>query len=279
MLPTFINRDFAAYKADLLSMRNVTPKPVTTTGSAVISPLPPGSILAGRLTKVFTRRIINTANDHLIKKVTALRSKFLEKPVSRGLGIMAKANVPVSPAPKADLKQVQAKLERYFLTPAVLGETKVPPQFFFSPFVLNVWNKKSGSVFSRSVASGGASDMPISVGRWQLTFRVPPGVKVPFVELHNPIPILIEKKKSVIEAVTLDKAAGILKMQIHVQENIIPLLIVIAAAGAGLGLAGWGLSDSIESVDKVIIDTSNNAWKIGLAGVGIFFAGKLFKLW
>jgi hypothetical protein len=266
MLPTLINRDFSVYKADLLSMRNVTPKPVTTTGSAVISPLPPGSILAGRLTKNFTSRLVYTANDHLIKKMTALHSKFLEKPVSRGLGIMAKANVPVSPAPKADLKQLQAKPEG-------------PRRFMFSPFVLNVWNKKSGSVFSRSVASGGASDMPITVGRWQLTFRVPPGVKVPFVELHSPIPILIEKKKSVIEAVTLDNAAGVLKMQIHVQENIIPLLIVIAAAGAGLGLAGWGLSDSIESVDKVIIDTSNNAWKIGLAGVGIFFAGKLFKLW
>lgn len=279
MLPSFINRDFSVYKSDLLSMRNVTPKPVINTGAAVISPRPPGSVLAGHLPKIFTNRLINAANDNLIKAATDLRSKFLEKPVSRGLGIMAKANVPVSPAPKADLKQIQAKLETGTLTPAVVGKTEGKKRFMFSPFVLNVWNKKSGSVFSRSVASGGASDMPITVGRWQLTFRVPQGVNVPFVETHSPIPILIEKKKSVIEAVRLDNAAGTLKMQVHVQENPIPLLILIGVAGAGLGLAGWGLSDSIESVDKVIVDTSNNAWKIGLAGVGIFFAGKLFKLW
>lgn len=50
-----------------------------------------------------------------------------------------------------------------------------------------------------------------------------------------------------------------------------PLLALLALAGAGLGLGGWGLSEALDSVDRIVLDTIP---LIGVATVGavVFFA-------
>lgn len=56
-----------------------------------------------------------------------------------------------------------------------------------------------------------------------------------------------------------------------------PILLLIAAAGAGIGVAGFGLSGALQSVDKVVVDTTDVAIKVGIIGGAGFVAYKIAR--
>lgn len=211
---------------------------------------------------------------------------LLKKRAGRSVGMSLKASSLVTPAGRAGSrnvnKAVKAKFGTDFFPPGLVGKTGrgqgLKLGLLFSPFTVRIWDKKTGGLFGRSTKSGGLKDAKLVKGRYQFVFKIPKSAIIPFIETNRHIPIKISGKRSIIEAARIDNAAGTLKVQLNVVENFILVLSAIAVVGAALGVGGWGVKQALESVDKVVVDTANNAWKIALTGVGVFAGLKIFKV-
>jgi hypothetical protein len=137
---------------------------------------------------------------------------------------------------------------------------------FFSPFRVSLYSRKGGGLLSSSGEALKPEDVPLLVGRYLFTLNASRLATSKFVESDRPIPFKALGKRMILEKLSHDPAAGTLKLQVQVVENIvwmIPVLIA-AAAAVGVGVAGFGIGNAVESVDKVLVDTSSAWWKWGL---------------
>lgn len=209
---------------------------------------------------------------------------ILRKRAGRAFGMLPKASSLVTPVGKAGSKGIKRFVksgpETGFYPPGLVGATGRGKKrgFLFSPFTLRIWDKKTGGLFGRGTKSGGLKDATIPVGLYQFNFKIPKVAVIPFIETTRHIPIKIKGKRAVIRMARIDNAEGTLKVQLDVQQNPLPIIAAVLAIGAALGVGGWGVSEALESVDKVVVDTANNAWKIALTGLGVFIGLKVFKV-
>jgi hypothetical protein len=221
-----------------------------------------------------------------VNEVAQGLADLLKKRAGRSVGMSLKAGSLVTAAGRAGSKTVRgavgAQLETGFFPPGLVGKTGrsqgLRLGLLFSPFTVRVWDKKTGGLFGRSTKSGGLKDAKLVKGRYQFVFKIPKTAIIPFIETNRPIPIKISGKRSVIEAARIDNAAGTLKVQLNVVENFILVVSAIAVVGAALGVGGWGVKEALTSVDRVIVNTANNAWKLVLTGGAVFAGLKIFKV-
>jgi hypothetical protein len=136
----------------------------------------------------------------------------------------------------------------------------------FSPFRYNLWRRDVGGPIEDLAETTEIDDFNLVKGRYLLVFKYTPDEGRVF-ESSEPIPFDIMGKKAVVEKFKMD--GGRLYLQVNLIENPIPLAVLIIAGAAAVGVAGFGIYNALESLDRVIIDTSNSLLYLGLAfGVG-----------
>lgn len=163
---------------------------------------------------------------------------------------------------------IQANRDRVGWTaPAASGVIVAPVlrnDVTFSPFRLNVYKRQGSAVLSRDGASLRPEEMAGIVGTYVITLDATKLPSFPYLQSDQPIPFKAAEKRMILEKVSVDPATKKIRLQIKIVENLLPLILVIGAGLAALGVAGFGVADAIESVDKVIVDTSSAWWKWGL---------------
>jgi len=156
-----------------------------------------------------------------------------------------------------------------------------PKPVRFTAFKVRLWERGSGVVNAGDIW-GGIKEMTLLRGRYVLKFDAPTDVWIPFTEFQGEVETKVLGKRIVVEKAKLDKEAGSFTVQINLLENPLPLLLLIpaaiAAVGGGVWMAGEGVENSLESVDKVIVDVTDALWQwliIGSVALGLWFF--LFK--
>lgn len=226
------------------------------------------------LSKTATLEIIGKSEERVakrsaeVKKSLGVKEGGAQTVTATSAALPSNAVAPVSsvPAPVAGLPPVQE----------LFGSGDLNEDVTFTPFTLRLWDKVSGGVISSSDLAGGLSDKRIPVGRYILRFKVPVGAEAPFFAIRNSIPFTIEGKKAVLEKAKLDPVAGSLTVQVNLLENPIPVLLLVAAAAGAIGLGGWGLSSSLDSLDKVVVDTSSSVTQLLIVGGIAFLVWRFF---
>jgi len=168
------------------------------------------------------------------------------------------------------------------------AETRLglPKPVGFTPFKVRVWERGQG-VLNSGDSWGGVREMNLVKGRYILRFTAPADAWVPFTEFQGQIETKVLGKKVIVEKAVLDKVNGIFTVQINIIQNPIPLLLLIPAAvvavGGGVWWASEGVEQSLESVDRVLIDVTDQMWQwlliggLGLAAWAFVFAPMLRK--
>lgn len=91
----------------------------------------------------------------------------------------------------------------------------------------------------------------VTVGTYRMVFRIGDLADVAPIEWDHPfIEEPLPGKRVEIQRASLDN--GKLVIQVRVLDNPIPLLLLIGVAAAGIGVAGWGVSESLDRVDQII---------------------------
>jgi hypothetical protein len=142
-------------------------------------------------------------------------------------------------------------------------------------FRWKVWEKK---IKPNDQSQGGLiteqlEDKPLKKGTYLLSFGWPVNPAGERLEINGPIPFEVEGKQQSLDFAIIDEVKGRAYIQVTVRENLIPLLILGAAA---LGVAGWAfdkVTDTLEQVDYIIQDS----WIILGAGIGLFLLWTAFK--
>jgi hypothetical protein len=180
----------------------------------------------------------------------------------------AQAVLTIVPAPQSISDKVTATLgatdQIPFLGPILTGSSA--QAVGFTPFRIPLYRRGGFGLLGKDDINLNLAEKQIAVGRYVATFTVGKFSALPFLAITSPIPFEVAGKKEEVEKATYDPVTGKLVIQINVKNNLIPILIAIAAAGVAIGVGAWGLSDSLDSLDKVVIDTSNSA--VALAAVG-----------
>jgi hypothetical protein len=246
-------------------------KPATTIQSKFGSL---GEMLSGLVKNVITAR------EDVGKNLTALNNRVALATTGQ------KAVLPYQPK---ELSAIKAPITSGDVSPVLSASpSKVAAaisgdQVNFSPFVIRLWSKRGGGLLTMSQLQGGLSDSTLTIGRYILTFRAPLQANPPFVSIDGAnIPISVGGKSVVIEKVRIadykeGEAYRELKLQVNIIQNPIPILALVAAAAAAIGLGAWGLSDALDSVDKVVVNTTSSVLQIVVVG-GVAFLGYWFLI-
>lgn len=158
----------------------------------------------------------------------------------------------------------------------VLGSIGADPgKVKFSFMRFPVWIRTDKAQLNLIEAAGGVKDMQIPVGRYLFHFDSATVKFLPnALTINSPIPFTAQGKQMILEKAIIDPITGQATVQIDVRENLIPLLVVIAAGLGAAGFAGYGLSSTLKQVDAIVVDTTGGAWKLALAlavGVGAWY--------
>jgi len=159
-------------------------------------------------------------------------------------------------------------------TPIEPVATAVPkglPSVTFPAFRIPIFVRDRLETLSLSEANGGIKDKTIPVGTYVFTFDIPQVENLQPFAIATAFPFTCSGKAMRLDKALVDPANKIVRMQVTVLENPIPLLILIAAAGAGVGFAGWGLEKTLKQVDRVILSTGQLVL-IGAVGLVAWYA-------
>lgn len=147
----------------------------------------------------------------------------------------------------------------------------------FTPFRINLYDRSKHGPLDSAGLSAGLDKIMLQRGKYLFTFRAP--LDAPFGSLGsvNPVEIDVWGKKIIIEKYHWNTADNFVRVQIDIIDNPLPVVpIVLGIAGLiGLGIAGWGMADSLEQVDKIIVDTGGLMPMVVLGGLA-FLAYKVF---
>lgn len=194
--------------------------------------------------------------------IGAIEDRYPVTPVAAqpGLGRVVPVSAYVPPQPVDVETQAGVGVER----PSDFGR-KVK----FTPFKMRLWDRSAGG--NTLGGPGGLMDMQIVKGRYIINLTAPTDVWSPITEFEGEIETKALGKKIVVEKASLDRDAGELTVQIHVVENPIPLLVLIPAAVVAVGGGIWwgseGIENTVNSVDRVLVDVTETAWQILLMAV------------
>lgn len=148
----------------------------------------------------------------------------------------------------------------------------------FTPFKLNLWRAGAGPLGDViGQVEGDLDDIQLVTGKYILTFNytVPDGRAL---ESSSPIPFDIMGKRAVIQKFKIDPAGSKFILQIHLMENPVPLIALILAGAAAVGIAGYSIYNALESLDRVVVDVTDSALWLGIAGaIGYVGYRVLFK--
>ena len=194
-----------------------------------------------------------------VETISVGQAKYLESlpnVTSGNLGIPAIA-------PKAGTGSIAAVIDPSTLT---IPDVSVNPDYKpldFTPVRISLWKKSGGGLFTSSQVEGGLADYGLSVGRYVLTFKAPGRFGELYYQSDLPVSLTVDGKRVILEKVDFNGPGGVARFQVNVVQNVVLLIGVIAAAAAAIGLGAWGLSDAIDSVDKVLVDIPKVAIELG----------------
>lgn len=87
------------------------------------------------------------------------------------------------------------------------------------------------------------------------------------MEIHNPISFSLQGKQLQLDKMTVDPANGLVRIQITIIDNPIPVIVLIGGALVSAGFAAYTLTDTLVQVDRVLDKV------IVLSVIGVVVAG------
>lgn len=125
-----------------------------------------------------------------------------------------------------------------------------------TPFRITVWRRTEPGQLLNDLSKGSSADISLPRGRYVLTFRGVRAAGLSHYATDEPFVLNIGGKHQVVEKIIVNPDDDTAQIQIQITENLIPLLLVATAAVGVTGWAFWTAGDALDSLDRVIVDTT-----------------------
>jgi len=131
-----------------------------------------------------------------------------------------------------------------------------------------LWSRGNGNLATFLTSKGGLQDLSIPVGKYVFTFDAPTRPSSPYTGFQGNTPFEVAGKKCAVEKVLYRADKGEIQVQVRIDTNPVPVLLLIGGAASLLLLPM--LNDSLKQIDRVIVDVSNVVLA-GAIGLGVWW--------